>query len=72
MKLRIQKGTYLKALIALICSLQIMISTTLSSDQVIKSYNAISRNPLLLGLLLFFSCSVGMDAGGGMWYDPIA
>ena len=64
MKLKIQKETYLKALVALICSLQIMIATTLSSEQVIKSYHEISRNPQLYALgililwLLFFALSL--------------
>ena len=53
MRLKIRKEIYSKALIALICSLQIMIATTLSSDQVIKSYNAISRNPPLYALGIF-------------------
>lgn len=45
-----------KALIALICSVQVMIATTLSSDQVIKTYHEISRKPLLylLGTLMLF------------------
>lgn len=64
MKQRIHNEIRMKALIALICSLQIMIATTLSSDQVIKSYHEISRNPLLytLGILilwlLFFALSL--------------